>query len=69
MYSVNPNPLRPVGVTKGAAVVPLATKVPPFPAETPLRISQFAPVMVVLARLSEKTAVTIHPVPVTMKSS
>src|SRR5437773_11921569 len=35
MYSINPNPLRPVGVTTGVIVMPLAINVPPFPSDTP----------------------------------
>src|SRR4029077_19801553 len=70
MNSVKPNPLRPVGVTTGVTVVPLAINVPPLPSEMPCRISQVAPVMLVLARSSEKTDVTVHPPPLgTMKSS
>ena len=70
MYSVNPNPLRPVAVTTGVIVMPLAINVPPVPSATPCRISQLAPVMLVFARLSEKTDVTFHPGPLgTMKSS
>src|ERR1700693_5721662 len=37
MYSVKPNPPRPVGVTTGEFVVPLAIKVPAFPSEVPGR--------------------------------
>ena len=69
MNSVKPNPLRPVGVTTGVTVVPLAINVPPLPSEMPCRISQVAPVMLVSVRLSEKTDVTVHPPPVTLKSS
>jgi hypothetical protein len=69
MNSVKPNPLRPVGVTTGIVVMPLATNVPPFPSETPLRISQVAPVAGVFSRLSEKTDVTCHPGLGTMKLS
>jgi hypothetical protein len=69
MNSVNPNPLRPVGVTTGVIVMPLAINVPPLPSEMPCRISQSAPVMLVFARLSEKTDVRFHPPPVTLKSS
>ena len=61
---------RPVSVTIGAAVVPLATNVPPVVSNVvPLRISQVAPVTVVHVRLLEKTSVTFHPVPVTLKLS
>jgi hypothetical protein len=70
MYSVKPNPLRPVGVTTGVMVMPLAINVPPFPSETPVRISQVAPVTLVFSRLSEKTEVIFHPPEsVTTKSS
>src|SRR6266566_965319 len=70
MYSVKPNPLRPVGVTTGVTVVPLAINVPPLPSEMPCRISQVAPVTLVFSRSSEKTDVTFHPGPLgTMKSS
>jgi hypothetical protein len=69
MNSVKPNPLRPVGVTTGVVVMPLATTVPPFPSDTPLRISQVAPVTVVFSRLSEKTDVICHPGAGTMKLS
>jgi hypothetical protein len=69
MNSVNPNPLRPVGVTTGVIVMPLAITVPPFPSEMPCRISHVAPVTLVFARLSEKTDVMVHPLPVTLKSS
>jgi hypothetical protein len=70
MYSVKPNPLRPVAVTTGVIVIPLAINVPPVPSATPCRISQLAPVTLVLIRSSEKTDVTVHPGPLgTMKSS
>ena len=69
MNSVKPNPLRPVGVTTGVVVVPLATTVPPFPSVTPLRISHVAPVTLVFSRLSEKIDVICHPGPGTMKLS
>jgi hypothetical protein len=70
MNSVNPNPLRPVGVTTGVIVMPLAINVPPLPSEMPCRISHVAPVTLVFARLSEKTDATLHPGPLgTMKSS
>jgi hypothetical protein len=49
--------------------MPLATTVPPFPSETPLRISHVAPVTLVFSRLSEKTDVTCHPPLGTMKLS
>src|SRR5437773_10002457 len=68
MNSVKPNPLRPVGVTTGVIVMPLAINVPPLPSEMPCRISQVAPVTLVFSRLSEKTDVTVHPPPVTLKS-
>src|SRR5205809_6161494 len=64
-----PNPLRPVGVTTGVIVMPLAINVPPLPSEMPCRISQVAPVTVVQARSSEKPSVTLHPGPCTSKSS
>src|ERR1700730_9680467 len=68
--SVNPTPLRPVGVTTGVAVMPLATNVPPVPSKVvPVRISQVAPVTLVLERSSEKASVIVHPVPVTLKLS
>ena len=70
MYSRKPNPLRPVRVTTGVIVMPLAINVPPLPSDTPWRISQAAPVMLVLDRLSEKTEVTVHAGPLgTMKLS
>jgi hypothetical protein len=50
-------------------VMPLAMSVPPLPSETPWRISQYAPVMLVLDRLSEKTPPTVHPPLGTLKSS
>ena len=52
--SVNPNPLRPVAVTVGVMCMPLATNVPPLPGETPLRISQVAPVMLVFNSCQRK---------------
>src|SRR5438034_4120624 len=51
MYSVKPNPLRPVGVTTGVIVMPLAINVPPLPSEMPCRISQVARVAGVFSRL------------------
>src|SRR5437773_11405014 len=60
MNSVNPNPLRPVGVTTGVIVMPLAINVPPLPSEMPCRISQVAPVTVVFTRLLAETAVIFH---------
>src|SRR5213080_1434717 len=63
IYSRKPNPLRPVRVTTDVIVMPLAINVPPLPSDTPWRISQVAPVMLVFDRLSEKTEVTVHPGP------
>src|SRR5206468_5233776 len=60
MNSVNPNPLRPVGVTTGVIVMPLAINVPPLPSEMPCRISQVAPVTTVFSRLSDKRRDTVH---------
>src|SRR6266496_4750568 len=70
MNSVKQNPLRPVGVTTGVIVMPLAINVPPLPSEMPCRISQVAPPQTVFDRLSEKTDVRVHPQPLgTLKSS
>jgi len=71
MYSYKLKVPRPVRVTTGVIVMPLAINVPPLPSETPCRISHVAPVTVVFSRrLSEKTAVTSHPPESdTMKSS
>jgi hypothetical protein len=69
MNSIKPNPLRPVGVTTGVIVMPLAINVPPLPSEMPCRISQVAPVTVVFSRLSEKTDDKFHPPLGTLKSS
>ena len=51
MNSVKPNPLRPVGVTTGVIVMPLAINVPPLPSEMPCRISQVAPVTLVFVQI------------------
>src|SRR5437867_7399615 len=45
-----------------------ALPISPLPSEMPCRISQVAPVTLVFSRLSEKTDVTVHPPPVTLKS-
>src|SRR6266851_4501517 len=68
-YSVKPKPLRPVA-TDVAALVPLATSVPPLPAETPERISQYA-VLGKLVSISSlaNTVSTFQPPAPTMKLS
>src|SRR5437773_2369704 len=68
MYSSKLNVPRPVRVTTGVIVMPLAINVPPLPSEMPCRISQVAPVTLVFSRLSEKTHVTDLPPPHTFKS-
>jgi hypothetical protein len=70
MYSSKLNVPRPVRVTTGVIVMPLAINVPPLPSEMPCRISQVAPVTVLNSRrLSEKTDVRVHPSLGTLKSS
>ena len=51
MNSVKLNPLRPVGVTTGVIVMPLAINVPPLPSDMPCRISQVAPVTLVFVQI------------------
>src|SRR5687767_13489535 len=71
VYSVKPNPMRPVGVCV-AGTVPLNRSVPPLPLDTPDRISYAACVAVKpgLIRLFEYKLVTFQPVGlVTLKSA
>src|SRR5687768_6209286 len=56
-YSVNPNPERPVA-TCVAAFVPENRSVPPFPAETPERTSQYAVFHDIVLRNSPNTVFT-----------
>jgi hypothetical protein len=60
VYSVPPVPLLPVGVIVTGLFDPLATIVPPLPAETPDRMDQSAPVIVAVDRLFEKMALTVQ---------